>query len=228
MQRTFPGFCFGFRRPLPPTVFVRHFSGQACQCLSIAALLPLLMSNARAQAVWSGADDRNNYEGAGVFRDFWSYAYVAPDQNGNGGHAGNWSGNLAPGQGGPTDVYLGAPGGTLFDVNVTLNSLTLAPGGSQGDLRRLHQQRNDHPERRGHVQRGLLQQRGQLHQRRRGNLRSAEQRRNCCLEPATPSAAHRPRRSKFFTPDDLTAGALQGAEHGNVPTPCASMEQSHI
>ncbi len=100
--------------------------------LAASATLPLLASNARAQAVWSAADDRNNYAGAGIYRDFWSYGYVAPDQNGNNGHAGNWSGSLAPGLGGSTDVYLGAPGGTLCDVNVTLNSLTFAPGGALG------------------------------------------------------------------------------------------------
>ena len=95
--------------------------------LGLAAPLAL-----HAQAVWNPVDDRNDYEGdPNSYEPFWSYGYVAPDQNGNNGHAGNWSGNLSPGSaGGPVDVILGAPGGTLCDVTVTLNSLAIQPGGT--------------------------------------------------------------------------------------------------
>ena len=86
----------------------------------------------RAQAVWTNADDRDYSGTPSMFVDaFWSYGYVAPDQNGNGGHAGNWSGSLVPGEaGGPTDVILSAPADTLCDVSATLNSLTLTPAGA--------------------------------------------------------------------------------------------------
>ena len=95
------------------------------------ASFALLTAQARAQAVWTNADDRDYSGTPPVFVGaFWNYGYVAPDQNGNGGHVGNWSGNAAPGEGGPLDAYLGAPGDTLCDVSVTLDSLTLAVGGA--------------------------------------------------------------------------------------------------
>lgn len=90
----------------------------------------LAPSAVKAQAVWTNADDRDYSGTPPVFVGaYWSYGYVAPDKNSNSGHPGNWSGNLAPGLGGPLDVYLGAPGNTICDVVVTLNSLTIAPGG---------------------------------------------------------------------------------------------------
>ena len=105
--------------------------------LALAGLAVFLWSavalpRARAQAaVWTNDDDRD-YGGNPpvLIGAYWSDGYVAPDANGNGGHAGNWSGNLVPGKGGPLDVSLGAPGDTLCDVNVTLDSLTLAPDGA--------------------------------------------------------------------------------------------------
>ncbi len=130
MQRTIPGFLPVICQSSSPVPASRKACKRAYQFLLLAAVLPFLRSNAHAQAVWSGLDDRNNYEGSGNYEPFWSYGYVAPDQNGNGGHAGNWSGNLAPGFGGPVDVVLDAPGDTVCDVTVTLNSLTIQPGGA--------------------------------------------------------------------------------------------------
>ncbi len=110
--------------------FLIHLNLKSAICAAACCALGLAApSAARAQAVWTNADDRN-YDNTGKFVNaFWSFGFVAPDANGHNGHPGNWSGNLVPGEGGPTDVYLGAPGDTQCDVNVTLNSLTFAPGG---------------------------------------------------------------------------------------------------
>ncbi len=124
-------------RPSPLVPVSRRSFKRACPFLLLAVALPFLESNAHAQAVWTNADDRD-YNGTPPVANttYWSFGYVAPDANGNGGHAGNWSGNPVPGIdangnfSGPLDVYLGAPGNTRCDVNVTLNSLTLAPDGA--------------------------------------------------------------------------------------------------
>ena len=113
-----------------PKLPARRYSGLAATLLTAVAFALVAPADSPAQAVWTNADDRNYGGNPLMFTGaYWSFGYVAPDANGNNGHPGNWSGNLVPGQGGPTDVYLGAPGDTQCDVNVTLNSLTFAPGG---------------------------------------------------------------------------------------------------
>ncbi len=103
---------------------------RATRLRALAAALPLLASHAHAQAVWNPIDDRNYYEGdRNNYAPFWSYGKVVDDK-GNVIHAGNWSGSGVPGLGGSPDVYIGAPGGVLCDVTVTLNSLTIQPGGT--------------------------------------------------------------------------------------------------
>ena len=136
MQRTFLGFLPAIsQRLLPITASCKSFE-RAGRFFLLAVATSLSVSNAGAQAVWTNADDRDYSGTPPVFSAaFWSYGYVAPDSNGNGGHVGNWSGNPVPGVAadgsfsGPVDVYLGTPGDTLCDVQVTLNSLTFAAGG---------------------------------------------------------------------------------------------------
>ena len=131
MQRTFLGFLPVISRCLLPVPASRKSFEGACRFFFLAIAASLSVPNVHAQAVWTNADDRDFIAGPPAQTlPYWSYGFVAPDQNGNGGHIGNWSGNLAPGKGGPADAYLGAPGDTLCDVNVTLNSLTIASGGA--------------------------------------------------------------------------------------------------
>ncbi len=90
--------------------------------LALAGLTTLLLSGLVAPPihaqVWSGDDDRGPY---------WGYGKEV-DGNGNVLHVGNWSGGPAPASG--ADVILGAPGNTNCDVTITLNSLTIQPGGA--------------------------------------------------------------------------------------------------
>ncbi|MGH7937003.1 MAG: hypothetical protein ACRD5Z_21985, partial [Bryobacteraceae bacterium] len=93
----------------------------------LIAILCLFAGIARAQTTgtWTNADDRD-YDGQGHFiAAFWSYGYVPPPNS----HVGNWSGVAYPGSGGVTNAILDAPGNTLCDVNVSLNSLTIKAGG---------------------------------------------------------------------------------------------------
>ena len=89
----------------------------------------LAPATGHAQGVWNNADDRD-YSGnppvLGI--PLWSYGYVAQTQNTT-GHVGNWGGVPYPGSGGVTSAILGAPGNTNCDVQVSLDSLTINPGG---------------------------------------------------------------------------------------------------
>ncbi len=52
--------------------------------LTIFLLSGLAAPHARAQAVWTNANDRDYSGNPPVFAGaFWSYGYVAPDKNGN-------------------------------------------------------------------------------------------------------------------------------------------------
>jgi hypothetical protein len=84
-----------------------------------------------AQSVWTGADSRDYAGTPPVFVGaFWSYIYVPPS-SGSAGYPGNWSTIGYPGgAGGSTDAVIGAPSPTTCDVQVTLNALTLEPGGA--------------------------------------------------------------------------------------------------
>ena len=98
-------------------------------CASACALV--VASAAHAQSVWTGADSRN-YSGnpAQFVGAFWSYTYVAPSA-GSPGYPGNWNTVGYPGgMGGSADAVIGAPSPTTCNVQVTLNSLTLEPGGA--------------------------------------------------------------------------------------------------
>ena len=95
------------------TLRSRPFAAAVLLLLGLAAPAAV-----RAQSVWSGADDRG---------PFWSYGEEV-DGNGNVTHVGNWSGGLPPAAG--ANVSLGAPGNTLCDVTITLNSLTIQPSGA--------------------------------------------------------------------------------------------------
>ena len=101
---------------IPTPTRIRGFTNSVRLLISAGAL-SLLASNAHAQAVWSGGDDRGPY---------WSEGKVI-DSNGNVVHVGNWSGGQPPTTGG--SAYLGAPGTTNLDVQTSLATLTLAPGG---------------------------------------------------------------------------------------------------
>ena len=108
-------------RPTPSAPIRRLFGRLVLAGLAAFLLSALAASHAcaqSAQSVWSGLDDRGS---------FWSYGEVV-DGKGNIVHVGNWSGGPSPGDG--ADVFLGAPGNTICDVQVALDSLTLAPDGA--------------------------------------------------------------------------------------------------
>ncbi len=61
---------------------------------------------------------------------FWSYTYVPPS-NGFAGYPGNWNTAGYPGGvGGSADAVIGSPRPTTCNVQVTLGSLTVEPGGA--------------------------------------------------------------------------------------------------
>lgn len=107
---------------------MKYPSLSLCRAFLLSGLvcLPLLGARGQTTGIWTNADDRDYVDGNGMVVAFWSWGYVPPPN----GHVGNWSGVPYPGSGGVTDAILDAPGNTLCDVQVSIDSLTIKPGGA--------------------------------------------------------------------------------------------------